>query len=166
MRRSRALAIVILLVTGCASEEATTVTDGPEVITDGRGPVYDADRFVIDRCKAIWVYDEKSCDSGKPTRYSRMGCALTDRVTGCEVGLLRVPNPQKPYPLFSIDWSKPDFLYARVWDWECPAGSAPPSRQEFPFAQLMGAPVACDDEEAALPERSPLLKRRTLTFRP
>jgi hypothetical protein len=152
-------AAILVLVTGCSFERNGLYPSA------GGGPDYDKHRFVISHCQATWVLDEAPCDDGsrKTVRYLRTGCALMDSVSACSVGVLRIRNPRHSND--SHDWAQPDYVYARLYDWECPAGSAPPSRKEFPFAQLLGAPVACDDEEAGLPERSPLLNRRTNTFR-
>ena len=120
----------------------------------GCGPSH----FLVRDCQSIKVLEEdpSHCEGAPPLRRSvKTHCAVIDTISGCKVGAIQVRNPNYANP--SNDWAEPEFVYQRLYDWECPAGIAPP--KGFRFVDFLNAPMACDESDDPLPT-NPLLKPR------
>jgi len=117
-------------------------------------------RFTIDGCRTIRVLEQDpDCKDGSAPwrRTMQTHCAVTDRFSGCKVGALRYANPAHSDSSSFDDWLEPRYLYARLYDWECPPGVTPPAKQAFHFVDTLVAPMACDDQGNPLPS-NPLLR--------
>jgi hypothetical protein len=116
-------------------------------------------RFQFGEVKMIWVAEQDpDCKDGSGIwRKTLKGhVVVTDTVTQCRVGAIRVQNPEYSPTSGGDDWFQPRYVYARLYDWECPPGvGAPPDRSLF--VKNLQAPMACDDEGDPLPS-NPLLR--------
>jgi hypothetical protein len=115
-------------------------------------------KFAVTDCKKLWVLsqrDPKDC-VGDKVEYRRSlatHCTVTNTVRGCKVGALRFSNAKYANP--TADWDKSPYVYARLYDWECPPGVTPPEAWEFTFISTFMAPMACDENTPQ--SRDPLL---------
>lgn len=152
MRRTLTIALAILAAS-CVHDK------NDRRVGKGAGPDFDQRRFEVTDCEGLWVLEEQPCaDGSRRVKRLRTGCVLADRVSACRVGVLRILNEDKGTG--ANDFVKPDYVYGRLYDWECPAGVSPPPPAAFPFATTFNAPVACDDEEPGSPPTNPLLRKR------
>jgi hypothetical protein len=134
------LMVVCAVITGCAARQSH--------------------RFEVRECRTATFAeygDDEDCEKGKPRRVKQEHCVVLDHQTGCIVGAFKERNPDYS-PSSDFGTGKREYVYTRVYDWECPAGIAPPGKNEFWFTAFIGRPLDCDDELVADPLRqNPLL---------
>jgi hypothetical protein len=123
---------------------------------------YDANRFSVEDCREVLVpiADKEDCEGDDFMRL--MHCAIVDSVTGCIVGAQLKRNPNKADSNVA-DWTKADYAYSRLFNWECPPGVAPPSARDFRFDTVLKALPSCD---ATTGEPRSLFLRRRETAKP
>jgi hypothetical protein len=84
-------------------------------------------------------------------------CVVHDHRTGCIVGAIKERNPAFS-PSSDFGSGKPEYVYTRVYDWECPAGVVPPRKNDFYFESFYSAPLDCDADKSLSPlKQNPLL---------